>query len=160
MRVRGHVGDDMPLPGTTYEASVERLINASPEAVFDAFMDETAQAEWFADPGLTEVSITVEPRTGGRWDCSFQTESGRYYWTGVFLEVDRPRRFVAEFTTVPPDEDPFISTMTVTCEARGAQTFITVTEVHASERRRDEARGGIPGMLDVIQRFAEEASAR
>jgi uncharacterized protein YndB with AHSA1/START domain len=139
-----------------FEARVERLINASPEAVFDAFTSEEAQAQWFTDPADTLVTLIVEPHVGGRWVVEFDHDGARYSWAGQFTEVDRPHRFSIEIMSVHPDGDPFPSTFTVTCEARGDQTFLTASEFHASVRRRDEAMGGLPGLVDITQQIAEQ----
>lgn len=138
-----------------YEAKVERLINAPAEAVFDAFVSEAAQAQWFTEPADRVIALVVEPHVGGRWAVEFEHEGERFSWAGTFTEVDRPHRFSAALENVHPGDAPFPSTFTVTCEPRGDQTFLTVTEVHATERRRDEAKGGLPGLIDVIQRIAE-----
>lgn len=142
-----------------FEARVERLINAPAEAVFDAFTSEAAQAEWFAGPEDTLVTLVVDARVGGKWICEFDHAGERYAWEGTFTEVDRPNRFVIETVTVWPDGETFPSRFVVTCEARGAQTFVTVSEFHESERRRDEAMGGVPGMVDIIQRIVEHETA-
>lgn len=141
---------------STFEARVERLINASPEAVFEAFTSAQAQAEWFTDPADTLVTLIVEPHVGGRWVVEFDHDGERYSWSGQFTEVDRPHRFSIDIVSVHPDGDPFPSTFTVTCEARGDQTFLTASEFHVSERRRDEAMEGLPGLVDITQQVAEQ----
>ena len=142
----------------TFEARVERLINASPEAVFDAFTSEAAQAEWFASPEDRLVSLVVDARVGGAWNAVIDHAGQQVSWEGTFTEVDRPHRFTADLMNIWPGER-FASTFTVTCEDRGTQTLLTVVEVHASERHRDDALGGVPGMIDVIQRIAEAEMA-
>ena len=139
---------------------MERLINASPEAVFDAFTSEAAQAQWFTDPTDTLITLIVEPHVGGRWVVEFDHDGARYSWSGHFTEVDRPHRFSIDIVSVHPDNEPFPSTFTVTCEARGDQTFLTASEFHVSVRRRDEAMGGLPGLVDISQRIAEQGMPR
>ena len=140
----------------TFEARVERLINASPEAVFDAFMDEASQAQGFEWPEDEVVSMTIEPRVGGAWNVEFRHAGETYGWYGTFTEVDRPYRFAADLMNTHPGEEDFASTFVVTCEPRGEQTFLSVTEGHINTRHRDDAAGGLPGVIDIVQRIAEQ----
>ncbi len=142
----------------TFQATVERLINAAPEAVFDAFMVEASQAQWFAGPEDEVISMTIEPRVGGAWDVEFRHAGETYGWRGTFIEVDRPHRFAAELMNTHPGEEDFASTFVVTCEPRGGQTLLSVTEGHINTRHRDDAAGGLPGVVDIVQRIAEQGS--
>ncbi len=53
----------------TYELTVQRVLDAPPAAVFEAFTDEEAMREWYRgpdDPPDAIVEVTCDPRVGGR----------------------------------------------------------------------------------------------
>ena len=79
----------------TYDLRIERLIDAPPGAVFDAFLDPDAQGELYGDE--TDPTWTVESeldlRVGGTWTIAFGPAGKEpYRETNVFEEIDRPNR--------------------------------------------------------------------
>jgi uncharacterized protein YndB with AHSA1/START domain len=79
----------------SYDLTIERLIDAPPEVVFDAFGDPDAQTVLYGDE--TEPTWTVESelglRVGGPWTIAFgKAGEDPYRETNVFSQVDRPRR--------------------------------------------------------------------
>jgi len=79
----------------SYDLTIERLIGAPPEVVFDAFLDPDAQTVLHDDE--TDATWTVESeldlRVGGPWTIAFGNAGEvPYRETNVSSEVDRPRR--------------------------------------------------------------------
>ena len=53
------------------QLSLERLVDAPPEAVFDAFVDPDAQHDLYADAPDWIVESECDLRVGGRWSITF-----------------------------------------------------------------------------------------
>lgn len=70
---------------------VQRILPATPEEVFDQWLDPESLADWMCPRPDRCVAITVEPRIGGvvRFDVDHGGTS--VLITGQFLAIDRPR---------------------------------------------------------------------
>lgn len=78
-----------------HQLRLERLFEAAPEIVFEAFIDSDAHKELYADAPEWIVESECDLRVGGRWTISFGPPDGEpARETNVFEEVDRPRRLV------------------------------------------------------------------
>ena len=60
----------------TRDLRVERVLDAAPEAVFDAFTDPDAQWEMYADAPDWVVRSECDLRVGGRWTIEFGPPGG------------------------------------------------------------------------------------
>src|SRR5262249_1362124 len=83
---------------------VTRRFSASPEQVFDAWLNAEKVRKWFA-PGLGEmVRIAIDPRVGGSFSFVQRRDGQDIDHIGEYLEIDRPRRLVFTWR-VPPSQD-------------------------------------------------------
>ena len=88
----------------THDLRVQRVYDAAPEVVFDAFTDPRAQREMYADEPDWNVRSECDLRVGGRWTIEFGPPDGRpSREICVFEVVDRPRRLVFRSTMLLPD---------------------------------------------------------
>lgn len=71
---------------------IERVMPATPETVFDEWLDPEGLADWMCPRPSRCVAITVEPRVGGRVRFDVDTEGHLVLITGQFLDIDRPNR--------------------------------------------------------------------
>lgn len=142
----------------SHELRLERLFSASPEVVFDAFVDPAAQKELYADAPDWIVESECDLRVGGRWIISFGppgAEPARE--TNVFTEVERPRRLVYRSTMAMPDGSSLDTEMEVTLESEGGKTRMTIVQSgFPSTELRDGFADGWAGILDGLERVAQE----
>ncbi|MGQ0831840.1 MAG: SRPBCC family protein [Microthrixaceae bacterium] len=140
----------------TYDLKLERLIDASPEEVFDAFTDPAAQREWYLDSADFVVTSSVDLRVGGAWTTTFgPAGEAPYAEENVFTEVDRPARVAYRSTFWQPDGTSFDTDLVVTFEVRDGKTLLTILQSgFEREQDRDDHQGGWPGFIDRLERYA------
>ena len=77
---------------------MSRRLDASPERVFDAWVDPKVAAKWlFTSPTSESHSTELDVRVGGGWTIIDRRDGVDYRAIGEYLEIDRPRRLVFTF---------------------------------------------------------------
>ena len=137
----------------SHELRLERLFDASPEEVFDAFTDPAAHEEWYVDQPSFVVTSTVDLRPGGTWDVSFgPAGEAPFREVNVFREVDRPRRLAYTSAFVMPDGSSFDTDLVITFDARAGKTLMTIVQTgFEREQDRDDHKGGWPRFIDRLE---------
>ncbi len=104
---------------------ITRRLAASPERVFDAWIDPDLAARWLFRGGPTSEagSTEIDPRVGGGWKITDCREGTDYTAVGEYLEIDRPHRLAFAFAM--PQFSPNSDTITVELEADGDGTLMT-----------------------------------
>ena len=69
---------------------VQRVLPATPEEVFDEWLDPEALKDWMCPRPSRCVAISIDPRVGGIVRFDVDREGSRVLITGQFLDVDRP----------------------------------------------------------------------
>lgn len=139
----------------SYDLKLERLFDAAPDEVFEAFVDPKAQEEWFrADQPDWFVSSEVDLRPGGRWDLSFGPEKDRpYRAVSIFAEIDSPHRLVFRMTRMWPDTATFDTDFVVTFQEQGNKTLFAMHETgFPTAKDRDGLWAGWPDFIDALER--------
>lgn len=133
-----------------------RLIRATPERVFDAFVSPEGQRELYGqdDPGWI-VDSRCDLRVGGVWAISFGPSPEELYrHHHVFEEIDRPRRIGLTTTEFRLDGSSFVMSTAFTFEARGEATLMTMHQDGFPTRAlRDEHLVGLPNAFARLERF-------
>jgi uncharacterized protein YndB with AHSA1/START domain len=146
----------------SHDLRLERLYDAAPEVVFDAFTDPDAQQELYADAPDWIVEAECDLRVGGRWTIAFGPPGGTpARETNVFEVVDRPRRLVYASTMTMPDGSNVDTRMQVTFQEEGGRTRLTIVQSgFPTPGLRDEFAGGWPSILDGFGRVVAARAAR
>jgi uncharacterized protein YndB with AHSA1/START domain len=146
----------------SHDLRLERLYDAAPEVVFDAFTDPDAQKELYADAPDWIVEAECDLRVGGRWTIAFGPPGGPpARETNVFEVVDRPRRLVYTSTMTMPDGSNLATRMQVTFQEEGGRTRLTIVQSgFPTPGLRDEFVGGWAGILDGLGRVVAARAAR
>lgn len=150
----------------THELRLERIYDAPPDVVFDAFVDPDTQAElhgggpegWVVSRSETDV------RVGGTSTYAMGVEgSDPDVETRVFSEVDRPHRLVFRHSMrVAEWEGRTVETeMTITFAEQDGKTLLTMEQTgFESAEDRDAFLGGWPGYLDTLGRVTRDRADR
>lgn len=85
----------------TVTADVSRRFDAPADRVFAAWLDPAAAMRWFG-PGQGEmVRVEIDARVGGRFSIVQRRNGADIDHTGVYLEIDAPRRLVFTWGIAP-----------------------------------------------------------
>ncbi|MGD9981801.1 MAG: SRPBCC domain-containing protein [Hyphomonadaceae bacterium] len=109
---------------------VERRFSASPERVFDAWLDPDWIGRFMFGQHLRDeqvLSLTNEPRVGGQFHYKVAREGVEIDHTGTYREIDRPQRLV--FTWGVDAEQGDLSVVTLTFTTDGDGCLLTLTHV-------------------------------
>jgi uncharacterized protein YndB with AHSA1/START domain len=151
----------------TYDLTLERLIDAPPEVVFDTIVGPEAQPEIFADQvqGWELWEWEIDLRVGGAWTFVFgpaDRSGDPDHSSSVFTEIDRPHRVSYRSSMFIGQWGRTVEfTETVSLEERDGKTLVTV---HMSDLESEEIRDGfldgVPDWLVAIERAATARVAR
>ncbi len=146
----------------TYDMRVERLIEATQEEVFDAFVDADAMKEWYKlEPGWTTSIESYDPRVGGTTSITFGGEE-RYREDVAYTDIDRPHRIVYTETMrrLEDASGSMVTTVVVTFEAQGEKTLVVLEQLgFESAERRDAHQGGWPQFLARLDGYLADRRA-
>ena len=146
----------------THDLRVERVYDAAPELVFDAFTDPGAQQEMYADEPDWIVRSECDLRVGGRWTIEFGPPAGPpSRETCVFEIIERPRLLVFRSTMSMPGGSSLATRTHVTfTETATGQTRLTVVQTgFPAAGLRDEFTEGWGGILAGLSRIVAARTA-
>jgi uncharacterized protein YndB with AHSA1/START domain len=142
----------------SYELRLERLFDAPPEIVFDAFVDPKAQEELHGSgqPGWTVSRCDTDVRVGGTSIYAMGMQGHEPdVETRVYSEVDRPHRLVFRHSMMSTEwgGKTVDTEMTITFEDQGGKTLLTMIQTgFETEAVRDDFMNGWPTYLDTLGR--------
>lgn len=136
----------------TRTVSVTRRLDASPERVFDAWLDPATAARFlFATPTGEIVRIEIDARVGGGFTIvDRRPDVGDAEHFGTYVEIDRPRRLVFDFAVEAGMKDATRVTVTITPAGEGCELTLTHEGVWDDYAERTE--GGWTMILDRLAR--------
>ena len=132
---------------------VRRLIQATPERLFEAWTKPTQLRVWWGPEGVKCEGAEVDLRVGGRYRIDNAFPDGRVVvLVGEFEVIERPNRLI--YTWRVEGSPGASERVTVRFEAKDAATEVIVThERIPDEPLRDQHRRGWQGCLDGLARF-------
>jgi uncharacterized protein YndB with AHSA1/START domain len=140
------------------EIVLSRLLNAPRELVFAAWIDPKQVVQWWGPRGFTTTSHEMSVKPDGVWRFVMHGPDGRDYKNKiVFLEVVEPERLVYRHAGEEDTKDVRFH-VTVTFEAKGRKTLLTMRSLFETAQERDhvvEKYGAIEGGRQHLERLAE-----
>jgi uncharacterized protein YndB with AHSA1/START domain len=140
---------------TTLE--VNRLFNAPPARVFDAWLNRGEWRSWIGPVGLSCEVPLLEPRVGGRYRIIMRLTDGRVIpVAGIYQTIDAPRALAF---TWGAESDPARHTLiSLTLGEKGPETELKLRqEGFASVESRDIH---ITGWNDALDKLAAYLATR
>jgi uncharacterized protein YndB with AHSA1/START domain len=139
----------------TDELRLERVIDAPPDVVFEAFTSHGGQLAFYGtdDPAWI-VQSQCDLRVGGLWMVTFGPSPNHLYrHQSVFEIIDRPRRIVLATTESRPDRTSFDFAVEFTFEEQDGRTLMTVIQSgFPTPELRDEHGRGVPNAFARLER--------
>jgi uncharacterized protein YndB with AHSA1/START domain len=135
-----------------------RVIDAAPEAVFDAFTGENGQEAFYSERGWT-VESECDLRVGGVWTVTFGPSRDELYrHDHVFRVIDRPSRLLVDTTESRPDGSSVEYETEFIFEERDGKTLMTM--IHSglpTAELRDEHQAGVPDAFTRLEQAIQES---
>lgn len=110
----------------------ERQFNVAPEIVFDTLTNPELMRIWWGENAEFDIDLRVE----GEWTIIRRENDDEYIATGVYIEVDRPRRLI--YTYAMPQFSA--NTDTITIQIKENDIGCTVTFEQLGDDIADELR--------------------
>jgi uncharacterized protein YndB with AHSA1/START domain len=82
---------------------VRRTIAASPDVLFDAWIDPISLSQWMRPGSIHSTQARVDARVGGEYEVIMRTDTTPIRHRGVYRVIDRPRRLVFTWESPPTD---------------------------------------------------------
>jgi uncharacterized protein YndB with AHSA1/START domain len=128
---------------------VVRKFDASPERVFDAWLDPEKVRVWMLAPGAGEVlRVQLEARVGGKFSFLVRRQDGDVDHVGEYLELDRPRRLA--FTWAVPKYSSEVTRVSLDFAPAGSGTELTLVHEGVLEEYRGQTAEGWGMILGAI----------
>lgn len=130
--------------------TVSRQFDASPEVVFDAWLDAESIAQWlFATPGGVMEHVKVTPRVGGGFEVFERRGASVAEHYGLFVAIDRPRLLAFDFRS---GADTPATRVTIDFEARDGGCYVTLTHVLDAQwaEYAERVKAGWSGVLEGL----------
>jgi len=125
-----------------------RHFDASPERVFDAWLDPATAGRWlFATPTGQMTRVQIDARVGGKF-LLIRREEDDVEHIGEYLEVDRPRRLV--FTFKVPKYSAEMTKVSIDIVPDGTGCNLTLTHEGVLPEWSDRTRQGWTMILDNL----------
>lgn len=135
---------------------VSRRFEASPQRLFDAWLDPDAVGAWlFATPGGISKHVEIDARVGGGFAIHEQRGETLATHFGTYLEIVRPSRLVFTFAG---DRNGPSSVVAIDIHADGSGSLLTLTHRLDPDWADFEAsiRAGWAGILEGLARSLRE----
>ena len=134
-----------------------RVLKASRERVFAAWIDPDQASRWWVPQDCALVSCKMDVRAGGGWHRRMRVTDGSVIakW-GEYREVAAPERLIFTYNTQYADGtvDPETLVTVTFEELRGGRTRLTLRhEAFWSEEARVSHTGGWTGALERFGQF-------
>ena len=127
---------------------VRRLISASRERVFQAWLDPASLAQWMRPGGMTDATAEVDPRVGGKFRIVMIEGPKRYEHTGEYLAIEPAKRL--EFTWISEATDHRPTVVTIEFLERDRGTELVLTHRRLPPKQVESHRRG---WTDILQQL-------
>lgn len=142
----------------TTTVRVRRVMPASPEVVFDEWLDPQSLTEWMCPRPSRVVALVVEPRVGGTVRFDVDADGVAVLITGRFLTIDRPRLLRFTWSNSNWPDPTMVSVVEVTFAPAGADD--TLMSIEHSLLPTTEFDDFQQGWIDTFDQLATQLDAR
>ena len=128
--------------------TVERVIDAPAEKLFDAWLDPETMKRFICPFDTTVPSAFSDAHEGGRFEVMMRVNGKDLPHTGTYKEIDRPNRLVFTWESHASRDD---SEVTLTFTPGTGGTHVKLTQVRfVGEDQREGHRKGWTSILEKL----------
>ena len=130
------------------------LFGASPERVFDAWLNTEMLQKWMFGPAVRDeeiVRLSIDARVGGKFSFVVRRQGAEIDHVGTYLEIDRPRRLVFTWGIAGESTDESRVVITIVPEGSGCELTLTHEMDPKWAEYADRTQAGWSKMLDMLQ---------
>ncbi len=136
---------------------VTRHFDASPERVFDAWLNPQTTGKWLFTTATGEMMrVEIDPRVGGKYLFVDRRHGKDIEHVGEYLEIDRPTRLV--FTFAVPEFSPQSTRVRIDIVPVGTGCDLTLTHEEVLTEWLSQTEQGWTMILDGLANSLESAS--
>ena len=141
------------------EVTLVRVFDAPRDLVWKAWTDPEQLAQWWGPKDFTNPVCEIDVRRGGKILIHMRAPDGTVYpMTGVFHEIDPPRRLVFEDAAVDENGNILLEGFTiVTFEEQGRKTKLTIESIAVAvgPGSTEMCKGMETGWAESLDRLAD-----
>ncbi len=130
--------------------TVRKSIAASPEEVFDAWLDAEAMSEWMRPGPVSTCDVHLDPRVGGRFRIVMKARGAEFVNTGEFLQLHRPTRLQFTWISSRWNNQETLVTVDFTPQGPHCELVLTHHRFPARHSARELSKGWAQ-MLDKLE---------
>lgn len=128
------------------EVRVTQRFDASPERVFDAWLDPAIASAWlFATASHPIARARIDARVGGSFRFLDRRDPGETEYAGEYVEIERPRRLV--FTLALERSSTAVTRVTADIVPRGRGCEVRLVHKNVPPGQASHTEGRWTGML-------------
>lgn len=136
-----------------------RHFDASPERVFDAWLDPATAGRWlFSAPNGEMVKVDIDALVGGHFCFRDRRDGEDVDHVGEYLEIDRPRRLV--FTFGVPKYADAMTRVSIDIVPAGSGCELTLLHEDVLPEWADQTKEGWTGILEHLGRNLDHQPSR
>jgi uncharacterized protein YndB with AHSA1/START domain len=140
---------------------ISRTFAAPRDLVFKAWSSAEHMKRWFSPVGYTVPEAEIDFRPGGVCAICMRSPEGHDFWSkGTYIEISPPDRLVFTSGVTVGDSKKFTAHTTVTFEAEGAGTRMTVRQafdIH-DEAFLSAVEGSAEGWRTTLDKLEQEVA--
>jgi uncharacterized protein YndB with AHSA1/START domain len=135
-------------------ARVQRVMPATPDVVFDEWLDPESLQEWMCPRPSRCVAVNVEPRVGGSVRLDVDNSGNSVLITGRFLAIDRPHLLRFTWSNSNWRDPTVVSVVNVAFEPVGDdRTLMSIDHSLLPPEEFDSFQNGWLGVCDQLGAF-------
>lgn len=136
---------------STQTVTIRKMLAASCEEVFDAWLDADGMREWMCPGPVISCEVALEPRPGGKFRIIMTAPGTEFVNTGEFRVLERPSKL--EFTWVSSRWGNQETLVTVDLHERGTQCELVLT--HERVPHKHSAGELVEGWNQIVSKLAK-----
>jgi uncharacterized protein YndB with AHSA1/START domain len=120
---------------------VRRTIDASPDELFDAWLDPDSLSAWMRPKKIHRTTATLDARVGGAFEIVLHGDGEVYTHYGSYLQIERPQRLVFTWQSSGTHDTQTLVTVDFIAQARGTEIVIVHERLPDADARAAHREG-------------------